>query len=123
MYQIFTYSNVNDSSNLYLVFAPPQLLLKSSFIFSASHYDCMKVPCCIYHVFCHAVGFVRGEASECLKRTVRIKGDGVELECWQSRSQLKFDRFYMWPFFVVSLAGIFYNVGSSFGGVSWYMLV
>ena len=52
------------------------VLLRTSFTFSSSQYACMKASSCIYIVFYHASGLLRGGASRCSTGTVRIKSDG-----------------------------------------------
>ena len=52
------------------------VLLRTSFSFSRSQYACMKASSCIYIVFYHGLGLLRGEASRCSTGTVRIKSDG-----------------------------------------------
>ena len=52
------------------------VLLRTSFTFSSSQYACLKASSCIYNLFYHALGLLRGEASRCSTGTVRIKSDG-----------------------------------------------
>ena len=54
-----------------------------SFTFSGSQYACMKASSCIYIVFYHALGLLRGEASRCFTGTVRIKSDGFAKDILQ----------------------------------------
>ena len=53
------------------------VLLRTSFTFSSSQYACLNASSCIYTVFYHALGLLRGEASRCSTGTVRTKSDAV----------------------------------------------